>query len=225
MVIRFVKPPVDEPRWARRLYGAVAPIYDLLRPTWIARGSDSDLADLLEQAACPGCRVLELASGTGHNLERIREAQPSFGSYLGVDVSSAMLRRARRRGQGDTRIEWLEADARRPDALHWPGNPSRFAPPFDLILSTWFLAHLDRPETTVEAALRLLAPGGTAIFLFFVRPRTTLRRVVVGLFVRGFRGRFVDPDALGHPGLRRAERFYPAARLIAFRAADDATDL
>ena len=228
-----VRVPADEPRWARRLYGAIAFCYDWFRPIWVARKSDRDLDELLRTTIRPGDRLLELAPGTGRNLRRLLELQPQFGSYLGVDISPAMIRRAarhaRRNGEVDPRIVLLEGDVSVPHRIDWSavsrmtgqdGSEPVAGPPFDGILSTWLLAHLERPQDTVASALGLLAPGGTAIFLFFVEPRFRLRRWIVALFVSLFRGRFVDLDALR----RRPEcvdgRSYPAAHLLVFRAPD-----
>lgn len=221
--------PTDEPRWARRLYSVVAPIYDRFRPLWIARGSERDLDELLRASVGAETRVLELAPGTGRNLRRLIEIQRRFGSYVGVDVSPAMLRRAGRVARRDRRIVFLEADASSPESLDWtalrhgtdPDRAAPFGPPFDLVLSTWLLAHLDRPRDTVASALRLLAPGGTAIFLFFVEPRSGPRRWFVGLFVAMFRGRFVELDDLRRlPGCVE-ERSYPAAHLLVFRRTEN----
>ena len=41
-----------------------------------------------------------------------------------------------------------------------------------------------------------LEPGGTAAFLFFIRPDHPVIRALVSLFVRSFRGAFVDAEAI-----------------------------
>jgi SAM-dependent methyltransferase len=89
--------------------------------------------------------------------------------YVGVDLSPAMLRRARRRAaaRGLARTEFVEADAA---ALPLPAASA------DLFLSLWGLHCFPDPAAALVEASRVLAPGGRLIGCCFVRGRETLRQ-------------------------------------------------
>ena len=171
----------------RRLYRWVAPLYDPVRSLWSrwTRPVEDELDRLFDERIGPGTRVLELAPGTGINLERLLRRAPGFGSYLGVDSSPEMLARARRKARNDPRIVLRLADGT--DLSQVEGR-------FDFLVCTWLLSHLDAPVELVRGALELLAPGGTAVFVFFTAPRSAiLRRALERLGGPG-RYRFVDPE-------------------------------
>jgi ubiquinone/menaquinone biosynthesis C-methylase UbiE len=176
-----------EPRWARSLYGRVARVYDAIRPLWSSSEAEAKLDALFAERIGPSTRVLELAPGTGINVERLFRRSPKFGSYLGIDVSSAMLDRARVAARNDSRVTLQLGDAT---------DLSGLAGSFGFIVCTWLLSHLEHPERTVRDALEHLEPGGTAAFLFFIRPDNPVIRALVSLFVRSFRGAFVDAEAI-----------------------------
>ena len=176
-----------EPGWARFLYRRIARIYNAIRPLWSSRAAETQLDSLFAERIGPDTRVLELAPGTGINIKRLLRCSPEFGSYLGIDVSSAMLDRARVASRGDPRVALELGDAT--DLAEAGGS-------FGFIVCTWLLSHLEHPERAVAGALEHLAPGGTAAFLFFTRPDGFLTRGLVALFLRSFRGAFVDLQAI-----------------------------
>ena len=176
-----------EPRWARFLYRYVACIYDAIRPLWSSRAAEVQLDALFRERIGVATRVLELAPGTGVNIERLFRRCPNFDSYLGIDVSSAMLDRARVAARDDDRITLQRGDAT---------NLSGLGGSFGFIVCTWLLSHLEYPERAVRGALENLEPGGTAAFLFFTRADNPLVRALVALFVRSFRGACVDAKRL-----------------------------
>ena len=188
-----------EPRWARYLYRRVARVYNAVRPLWSSRGAEAQLDSLFAERIGPATRVLELAPGTGINVERLFRQSPKFGSYLGIDVSSAMLERARVAARDDSRVTLQLGDAT--DLSGVDGS-------FGFIVCTWLLSHLEDPERAVGGALDHLEPGGTAAFLFFTRPENPLIRGLVALFVRSFRGAFVDAEAVSSlPCLEGVHRY------------------
>ncbi len=176
-----------EPRWARYLYRRVARVYNAIRPLWSSRAAEAQLDALFAERIGPTTRVLELAPGTGINVERLFRNSPKFGSYVGIDVSSAMLDRARIAARNDSRVTLHLGDAT---------DLSGLGGSFGFIVCTWLLSHLEHPERAVRGALEHLEPGGTAAFLFFTRADNLLIRGLVALFVRSFRGAFVDPEAI-----------------------------
>lgn len=82
----------------RRLYDRLAPVYDVA--AWVfqplgARRLQERAVDLLDLH--PGDTVVDLGCGTGVNLPVLANAVGEHGQVVGVDLSSGMLARARRR--------------------------------------------------------------------------------------------------------------------------------
>ncbi len=188
-----------ELRWARFLYRRIARVYNAIRPLWSSRAAEARLDSLFAERIGPATRVLELAPGTGINIERLFRRSPKFDSYLGIDASPAMLDRARVAARRDSRITLQLGDATELSGL---GGS------FGFIVCTWLLSHLEHPEAAVGGALEHLEPEGTAAFLFFTRPENPLVRGLVAAFVRSFRGAFVDVDAISSlPHLEGVHRY------------------
>lgn len=174
----------------RRVYRLWAPGYDAFRRVW-SRWTlrvEHELDRLFAERIRPGDRVLELAPGTGVNVERLRRRAPDFGRYVGVDASEPMLARARSKADGDARIELRNGDVTRSEDLP--------AGPFDFVVSTWLLSHLEDPRGVVLDALRRLAPGGTAVFVFSTPPSRRCLRALLAPIYRLGGARFVDPAQL-----------------------------
>ncbi len=188
-----------EPRWARSLYRRVARVYNAIRPLWSSRAAEAQLDSLFAERIGAGASLLDLAPGTGTNLERLFRCAPGLGTYLGIDVSAAMLDRARITARSDSRVTLQLGDA---TELSGVGGS------YDFIVCTWLLSHLERPEHAVRGALEHLEPGGTAAFLFFTRADGPLVRGLVALFTRSFRGAVVDSEAIRRlPHFERMHRF------------------
>jgi ubiquinone/menaquinone biosynthesis C-methylase UbiE len=66
-------------------------------------------------ALAQGDTVVELGCGTGRNFEMLARAVGPGGRVIGVDISDAMLSRARRRvvRHGWSNVELVRSDARR----------------------------------------------------------------------------------------------------------------
>jgi ubiquinone/menaquinone biosynthesis C-methylase UbiE len=98
-------------------------------------------------------------------------AVPADGSirYVGVDLSPAMLRRARERAEarGIGNAEFVEAEA---TAIPLPDASA------DLFLSYWGLHCYPDPRAAVAEAARALVPGGDLVGSSFVRGSDTLRQ-------------------------------------------------
>lgn len=214
MASRLVtRPPSAEVERTRRLYRRVAFLYDGFRSLWSrwTRPVEQELDRLFRERIGPGARMLELAPGTGINVERLLRCAPGFGSYLGIDSSEEMLTRATEKARGDSRIELRIGDAT--DLRSVEGG-------FDFLVCTWLLSHLDAPADTARHALSKLSPGGTAAFVFFTEPTGALLRRVLGRLGRPLRYRYVDPQAIRTiPGLERVETCAAGmASLAVFRA-------
>lgn len=124
-------------------------IYDATRKFYLF-GRDGLIDGL---GARPGMAVLEIACGTGRNLDRIAQRWP--GAVLhGLDISSEMLSIAEDRLPPDCRLACGDATAF--DAQHLLGRNA-----FDRIVISYALSMIPQWEATIEQACSLLAPGGS----------------------------------------------------------------
>lgn len=119
----------------------------------------------------PGHRVLDVGCGTGTHLALYRQAGCEVH---GIDLSPAMLERARRRlGEG--------VDLQVADAVHLPYPDSCF----DIVVAATILHELDaqtRAEALAEMRRTLASGGGVLVIDFHPGPLRPLK----GTFTRAF---------------------------------------
>jgi SAM-dependent methyltransferase len=143
-------------------------------------------------------RVLDLGSGVGANLARIKALGLPYGSYTGVDLTGAMLHQAEARYGAGPDVRFQQVDLMR-DAL--PGGP------YDLIVSTWVFEHLPDPVLVAEKAWEQLKPGGHLVLLFEVEAGSWLSRLVDRVYPF-FSARLVrNKEVRQFPGVQRDRRF------------------
>jgi SAM-dependent methyltransferase len=108
---------------------------------------------LLDHVPRGAPRILDLGTGDGRLLARLREDRPRMLG-VGLDFSALMLDAARERFAGDERIELVEHDLARP--LPDLGR-------FDAVVSSMAIHHLehDRKRALYGEAFAALEPGGT----------------------------------------------------------------
>jgi S-adenosylmethionine-diacylgycerolhomoserine-N-methlytransferase len=123
-------------------------IYDLTRKYYLF-GRDTLIAGL---AARPGMRVLDIACGTGRNLDKIAKAWPGVRLY-GLDISAEMLKSARATLGDEARL--VEGDACAFDAAALFGEAT-----FDRVVLSYSLSMIPDWEGAFAHAARHLAPGG-----------------------------------------------------------------
>lgn len=176
--------------WLRRLYHAIAPAYDAFatavssaaRAAAVKEARRTSEKGILEQDALGERRVSVLVAGCGTGLSLpALSSMPTVGWIEAVDVSAAMLHRARRRirkytdTEADTtvRIGVRQADIR---ALPYPDDA------FDLVLSLYVLDVLPRADrwAALRSIARVLRPGGTLITATIAPPRRPLERLWAG---------------------------------------------
>jgi SAM-dependent methyltransferase len=114
-------------------------------------------AHLVELAGVkPGDRVLDVGTGTGLVAAAAAERAGAGGRIVGIDISEAMVRRARERaaagGLGE-RVEYRLLDA---EALTLPDES------FDVVVSLFALLHLPAPQRALGEMRRVLRVGGRA---------------------------------------------------------------
>lgn len=141
-------------RWAR--------VYDVL---W-RRYENKTLPVVLHTASIrSGERVLDLACGTGELERRLVEAVPG-ATVVGVDISPAMIDRARSKldGTPGVRFEWA-------DVHRLPFEEDAF----DVAICANSFHYFTHPEQVLEEAARVVRPGGRLVVLDWCRDYWTCR--------------------------------------------------
>ena len=133
------------------LYAVSAPFYDFTRKPFL-RGRREALAAC---AVRPGESVLEVGCGTGEMLAPLARALGGRGLAAGVDLSTHMLARARRKIACGTFLF-------RADAQDLP-----FARVFDCVLYSYSLSMLDDWRASLARALARLKERGRLVVLDF----------------------------------------------------------
>lgn len=149
---------------AANSYDRWAPVYDLVFGRVFDRGRKA----AIEAAERIGGRILDVGIGTGLSL-------PDYSGrhrIVGVDVSAAMLAKARERVAAlDLRfVEALEVmDASR---LDFPDGA------FDVVMAQYVVTAVPDPEAALDEFVRVLKPGGEIILTSRVGADAGLRRSV-----------------------------------------------
>jgi SAM-dependent methyltransferase len=126
--------------------------------------TDAFVKALLDAAAVrPGSRLLDVACGPGY----VSEAAAARGAEpVGLDVAVAMVERARVRCPG---LEFVIGDAQ-----DLPFEDASF----DCVTMNFGILHLSRPETALDEARRVLAPGGRFAFTSWVAEGNAVAEIV-----------------------------------------------
>jgi phosphatidylethanolamine/phosphatidyl-N-methylethanolamine N-methyltransferase len=146
---------------AELVYGRLTPLYDVVCGTLLQDGRRRAMEHL---KPAPGESVLEVGVGTGIDLGEF----PSSCRVTAIDLSMAMLERARRRaeGVGQTRVAFAQMDATRlafADAS------------FDAVYAPHVVNVVPDPLAIGREMVRVCRPGGRVVLLnhFDGVPETT----------------------------------------------------
>jgi len=148
----------------QKAYARWAPVYDLVFGALFDRGRQAAIA----AAERVGGRILEVGVGTGISL-------PSYSPrnrIIGIDLSEAMLRKARRRVAelSLTNVEKLEVmDA---EQLSFPDAS------FDVVVANHVISTVPNPEAALDECARMLRPGGEMVLLSRIGADAGVRRLV-----------------------------------------------
>ena len=153
----------EETERLKRIYEKQAPRYDRSIAFW-----EKVLFGDGRQWVCSRAQgeVLEVAIGTGRNLT----FYPAGVSLTGIDLSPAMLERARERaGELGMEVDLREGDAQ---DLPFPGGS------FDTVVCTLSLCNVPDDRRAVAEMKRVLRPGGRLLLLDHIRAASGLGRAV-----------------------------------------------
>jgi phosphatidylethanolamine/phosphatidyl-N-methylethanolamine N-methyltransferase len=147
-----------------KAYALWAPVYDLVFGVVFERGRRAATA----AAERVGGRILEVGVGTGISL-------PGYSPQnriIGIDLSEAMLRKARRRVAelALTNVEKLEVM----DAEHLSFADASF----DVVVATHVISTVPNPEAALDECARTLRPGGEMILLSRIGADAGLRHLI-----------------------------------------------
>jgi ubiquinone/menaquinone biosynthesis C-methylase UbiE len=110
--------------------------------------------------------ILEIGSGSGHNLAHY---PPTVTHVHTVEPSDRSIRKAARR-MADSGISVVPVGS---DAQRLTIPDGRY----ETVVSTWTLCSIPDPEAALAEIVRVLAPGGTLLFLEHGRaPQTKVQR-------------------------------------------------
>lgn len=147
----------------KEMFSAIVPRYDLLNHL-LSLGADVRWRRwLVTQAQVPHRGlILDLCCGTGDLTLALVAGFPS-AYVVGVDFSREMIRAARAKADGmcQSAIDWVCADAL---TLPWPENT------FHLATAAFGIRNFVDLHLGLGEALRVLRPGGKALFLEFHPP-------------------------------------------------------
>lgn len=197
----------EKARYVRRMFGAIAPRYDLVN-TLISAGLHRQwkraVVRLLEVP--PGGRAVDVCCGTGDLAILLARRVGPGGRVVGIDFSDEMLQIARRRATAagvSAVCRFAEGDAER---LALPDRE------FDAATVGFGIRNVVHPDVALRELRRVLRPGGRLGVLEFSRPRNPLIRGlydVYSFFVMPRLGRLASRHADAYLYLPTSIRQWP----------------
>lgn len=159
----------------RRIFGRIAPVYDLLNRVLSLR-QDVHWRRCVARAMrlSPGARVLDCATGTG-DLALAVAAHPARPRVTGVDLAPAMLAVAQGKA-GAAGLAGLAAA----DAMRLPFGDGVF----QAVTIAFGIRNIPRRVAAMAEFGRVLAPGGRLYVLEFTTPAGPLVRAVYLRYLR-----------------------------------------
>lgn len=154
------------------MFDRIAPIYDPMN-TLMTLGLDARWRRAAVRAAGlgPGAAALDVACGSGALARELARTAGPTGSVVGIDLSTGMLARARRRPPraGAAPIRYLVADA-----LELP-FPDRS---FDAVTVGFGLRNVADYARALSEMARVTRPGGRVVVLEIATPSGGIGRAV-----------------------------------------------
>lgn len=141
-------------------YTLLAPFYDTLVSTPLA---SCRIKSLLRVKDSAHKKILINGIGSGLDIPHL----PVDASYIGTDITPAMLQRAKKRADKSRENSSLDISLQLADSQALPFADDYF----DAIIMHLILAVVPKPELALQEACRVLKPGGS-IYIFdkFLKP-------------------------------------------------------
>ena len=156
----------------REVYNHAAWRYDWQHGFLTAFSDQRGRRCLVREAVRPGDKVLDAGGGTGSTALLAAEKVGEKGRVTLADISEGMLgqarARARAKGLAD-RIDCVEGDI-----FRFPFDEDSF----DVVLSTYSLCPVQRPDRAALALYRLVKPGGRLGIAHSADPRNPVVRAL-----------------------------------------------
>jgi phosphatidylethanolamine/phosphatidyl-N-methylethanolamine N-methyltransferase len=142
---------VDQLSTIEILYERLAPVYDVVYGLGLYHGRKLAMDRL---APMPGQRICEVGVGTGLSAM----GYPATCDVVGIDLSAAMLGRARRRfaRKGMSHVRLCRMDAGR---LAFPDGH------FDAVYAAYVINVVPDPAAVTRELVRVVRPGGRVVLL------------------------------------------------------------
>jgi demethylmenaquinone methyltransferase/2-methoxy-6-polyprenyl-1,4-benzoquinol methylase len=159
-----------------QLFTVVAPRYDAVTRC-LSFGRDrvwkERMVDTLPQKHAPVC--LDLACGTG-DVSFLLAAKYPDGTILGIDLTEAMLERARARA-GPPNVQFQQGDM---------GRTGLASGTVDVVTGGYALRNAGDLDEVMAEVHRVLKADGTACFLDFSKPRGNTLQLLENLLLMGW---------------------------------------
>lgn len=142
-------------------YSRIAKFYDKMEEMMMFNNYRKEVVEKAQG------NILEVGIGTGENLKYYRKDQ----KVTGIDFSPGMLKIAKEKAEVVSMdVELLEMDIQK---MNFPKNS------FDTIVSTCVFCTVPDPIAGLREALRVLKPGGKAIFLEHMKSRNRVLNILL----------------------------------------------
>ena len=136
----------------KRLYGQTARFYDIALLGYRILGVTKHRRRAIEMLRLrPGDTVVDLGCGTGANLTLLIEAVGDSGRVIGVDLSGAMLAKAREKAD---RAGWANVELVEADLVQWTIPQGTVG-----VLATFALEMVPEYDPVIERLAGELLPG------------------------------------------------------------------
>ena len=156
-------------------YTLLAPVYDSLVAGPLDAYREKSLSRIRDTK---DKKILINGIGSGLDIPYLSDD----ASYVGTDITPAMLERAKKRANADNRASSLDIGFQLADSQNLPFTDDSF----DIIIMHLILAVVPDPVLALQEANRVLKPGGN-IFIFdkFLRPgQLAIARRLLSIVVR-----------------------------------------
>lgn len=165
-------------------YDRFSKVYDILSPKCYYHSARAFAVKQLSLQ--DGQTILNLPCGTGQNFEYFQEYLHGSGQIIGIDLSTGMLQKAKKKvaKNGWENISLYQADARKIDR-NWLMTTSPGKTDVDAILCDLGLSGFPQWRQIIDNMLELLKPGGILVIMDWYIPQPTLRASIVKWIGKG----------------------------------------